>query len=317
MDAVKKMFEYLQNANGGNKTSLCYDIAAILDLNYDAAYRKISGKVKLSTEELLILADKYNFSIDQVMRGHSTDYFSSPKPIEFQNFQNLIHFIYTTNQYLLQYGKQQNVQGYYLAKDIPLFYFLGGNTLSKFIVYYWFWLNSENKSEIPTFGAFKSPMEVSGISQSISSIYQNMNITEIMHSNTFTNLLAQIRFLYDVNMLSDDDFKHLTEDLMALMRIIKEQAEKGRSMMGSNYELYINDVISMENCSVFSSDSKKCMLQRFGLFNHILIEDHAVVEQQLRFIDIILYNAKNITKINHMDRIAFFNKIEAQINAIL
>ena len=45
-------------------TSLNDEIATVLNISYDAAHRRVSGKSKFSIEETVALANHYNISLD-------------------------------------------------------------------------------------------------------------------------------------------------------------------------------------------------------------------------------------------------------------
>ena len=49
-----------------NTTSFIDEIASVLDIGYDAAYRRVNNKTNLSLEEAVILAKHYNISLNKL-----------------------------------------------------------------------------------------------------------------------------------------------------------------------------------------------------------------------------------------------------------
>ena len=48
------------------KESINDEIAAVLNISYDAAHRRVSGKSKFSIDETVTLATHYNISLDNL-----------------------------------------------------------------------------------------------------------------------------------------------------------------------------------------------------------------------------------------------------------
>ena len=46
--------------------SINEEIASILNISYDAAHRRVSGKSKFSIDETVALAHHFNFSLDEI-----------------------------------------------------------------------------------------------------------------------------------------------------------------------------------------------------------------------------------------------------------
>ena len=64
------LFNYVKEKLPKN-VSLVNEIADILNINYDAAYRRIKGKTTLSLKEAFILADHYNLNLNDILSNKS------------------------------------------------------------------------------------------------------------------------------------------------------------------------------------------------------------------------------------------------------
>ena len=76
----EQFIKYLK-AKSQNNTSFIEEIAYVLDVGYDAAYRRVNLKTNLSLEEGIILARHYNVSLNKLFnRPQRTSERSSPFP---------------------------------------------------------------------------------------------------------------------------------------------------------------------------------------------------------------------------------------------
>mgnify|MGYP000878461394 CR=1 FL=1 len=65
---MQKQFIAFLKAKTSNTTSFVEEIASILDIGYDAAYRRVNLKTSLSLEESVILARHYKISLNNLLK---------------------------------------------------------------------------------------------------------------------------------------------------------------------------------------------------------------------------------------------------------
>ena len=61
----EKFIDYLKSKSN-DKTSFIEEIASVLDIGYDAAYRRINNKTNLSLDESVKLAKHYKISLNKL-----------------------------------------------------------------------------------------------------------------------------------------------------------------------------------------------------------------------------------------------------------
>ena len=65
MKSEEKLFKFIRK-KVPNSVSFVDEIAQVLGVNYDAAYRRITGKTALDLTAVLKLMEAYNFSMDEI-----------------------------------------------------------------------------------------------------------------------------------------------------------------------------------------------------------------------------------------------------------
>jgi len=66
MQSIREIFINSLRQNTPKNVSLIEEVAMVLNINYDAAYRRINGKTTISIEEAILLAKHFNISLNNL-----------------------------------------------------------------------------------------------------------------------------------------------------------------------------------------------------------------------------------------------------------
>jgi hypothetical protein len=116
--------------------SLVDELAALLNISSDSAYRRIRGEKQLSLEEVIHLCTHYKISIDGLLNTPSDSFIFSGKksrPSDFK-FDEYLKAMLGNMKYMSSF-KQKEL--YYLCKDIPIFHHYQFKDLAAFKYYFW------------------------------------------------------------------------------------------------------------------------------------------------------------------------------------
>lgn len=100
--------------------SLIDEIAAILNISYDASHRRVSQKSKFSIEETIALCRHYSLSMDSLFTGEENVIVQ--KTSEIRSMQDMENYFKESSEKLKDYLHMPDTVMYYSAKDIPLFF---------------------------------------------------------------------------------------------------------------------------------------------------------------------------------------------------
>ena len=132
----EQFIKYLK-AETQDNTSFVEEIASVLDIGYDAAYRRVNNKTNLSLEESVILAKHYKISLNKLFEvGNQNTFLTevSPRPADFKGLEEWMTKSFN-NLYPLSRLKSASI--IYAAKDIPVFHTLKDSYLSRYKMYVW------------------------------------------------------------------------------------------------------------------------------------------------------------------------------------
>ena len=126
-----KLFDYIKLKIPEN-VSFIDAIADVLDISYDAAYRRITGKTTLGLNDVLKLMEAFSFSVDEVFTDKK-DFIRVTKAEGVNSVDKLGDYFNIAISELKTISKFQKSEIYYSAKDLPVYYSEG--SFRKFKVY--------------------------------------------------------------------------------------------------------------------------------------------------------------------------------------
>jgi hypothetical protein len=286
-------------------TSLIDEVSAVLNISYDAAHRRVSMKSKFSIEETISLCSHYGFSMDTLFQNDQK--VMVEKTSEIKSYADLIVYFEQSVRHLMQYYKAEHTTLLYSAKDIPLFYTIDGSLLSKFKIYVW--LNLLLGTEkVASFEKFQLPAAIQHHTEILRSIHETANVTEIWNDTTINSTLQQIVYFYESGLISLANTKQLFADLKVLLKKVEDKSNNN-----SNFQLFYNEIIILNNNVLVSNKSKKTLFIPYTLLGYFITEDSNTCQNSDSYFNFQTQNSKSLNHSGLRDRKLFFNKAYQKI----
>lgn len=280
-------------------------VAVALGISYDAAHRRVSSKSKFSIDEAMALCSHYKISVDAVLTGNNI--LVVEKTREIANFQDLSEYFRQSADYVSSYRNDLGVSLYYAAKDIPLFYTIGGTLLSKFKLFVWMDL-LVGASGNP-FGEFVVPENLSADISRIKSVYAKCEVHEIWNDTTIHSTLQQIFYYFESGLLTRTDAGSLLDDLENLITSVEAKVTSD-----ANFHLYYNELVILNNNVIVSSAEKTTMFIPYTALGYFITEDEPTTEKAKNYFLRQMKNSKSLNLSGTRDRKIFFNKARRKID---
>ena len=290
--------------------SLIDAVATALDISYDAAHRRTSLKSKLSMDECIILAKVYHIALDDMFETTDKTFISVEKTQHIHNEFELEHYFKNSYQSLLPLLKQRESSILYSAKDIPLFYTIGDDILSKFKIYVWLKL-LDTSFTTKTFEQFSPTVGVLTSAKALGSLYENLNTIEIWDITTINSTLKQIHFYNQAGQITNVTALKLCTELKVLIQQISNKVNNA-----SNYKLYYNELLLMNNNVLVSTPNQKSLYVPFTILSYYLTSDTKTCSQAQAYLDQQLENSKLLNTSGEKEKRLFFNKMRTKIEAL-
>jgi hypothetical protein len=304
--------------------SVVDELANILDVSTDSAYRRIRGEKLLTIDELHKLAIHFKLSIDQLFGLQSDEFLFAGKFLSHKNFQfdaYLASILY--NMKYISTFKEKKL--YWLCKDIPPLYHFHFREIAAYKHYVWM----KGIVDAPEFARKKFrlkdyPDEFFEIGKKCLELYSQINSVEIWNFESVISTMRQIDFYHDMNAFEDENEVILIyEGLEKLMLHLAEQANlglkfivaDGKKVTGGTYEMYLNEIIIGDNSILAVLDGTKAAFIIHTVMNIMMTRDVRFCQNLQDSMENLMRKSTLISTVSERERSRFFKHIRNRIAA--
>ncbi len=260
--------------------SLVSQLADILDISNDSAYRRIRGETELSFSETITLCNHYHITFDSLI---STDV-------------NVVSFVYNNysktleslESYFLGLGDEldqiksataENKHITFLGPGIPVLHFFNSPNLGAFKIFYWIKSMELNDNRFKKFSASTIDDLLLDTGKRIYNNYMHIPSTEIWTDYTMIGIMNQVRFCWDAGIFEDREIAiNVCTELKVLLETIQNQAEHGKKLIqtedelveGAEFNLYYSELEDENTCIHVELDDFSTVY--LGHLNHRFIK---------------------------------------------
>jgi len=314
----KQFINYLKEKSQDNK-SFVEEIAGVLDIGYDAAYRRVNLKTNLSLEESIILARHYKISLNKLFEVGNKNTIIAELPPQPKDETALEEWMKVS---LMNVQAVSNIKGaeiIYGAKDIPLFHTLNDSTITRYKMYVWLKdINSEMAKSKITFDEWVKtiPESLLKVAHELGNSYKNVNITEIWGENSLSGSLQQVLYYFETGLVSIEMALCICDDITKIIDRIEQQTIQ-QSLTGGKtekfYHLYRNELHTLQNTIMINSKYGKVFFAPFTVLTYFKVEHPETCELMFDFLQKMMSNSKLLANAGERDRTLFFNKLHQKI----
>lgn len=287
--------------------SLIDEIAAILEISYDASHRRISQKSKFSIDEAIKLANHFNISLDNLFSKKKKVIVE--KTIEIETLKDMLQYFKSSAEQVELLTKNPETILYYSAKDIPLFYFMDGTILSKFKAFVWLNLLNTNQKKV-SFENFVIEESFTEFMQKLKKAYENTFVNEIWNDTTINSSLQQILYFYEAGLLDLKSANALCKDLKRIISLIQEKCNKPNT----NFAIYYNELILLNNNMLIETDEKLTMFVPYTLLGYFITDNDDSCKNVHQFFKQQISNSKPLGQSGIKEQNLFFNRAIRKID---
>ncbi|MDP3556599.1 MAG: helix-turn-helix domain-containing protein [Bacteroidota bacterium] len=299
---------------------LAEEIADILNVSTDSAYRRIRGETELTIEEVYKISKKYSISLDDVFSNkNDTVTFSYTKLTDSeQNFEIYLNRILT---HLKTMNKFENRKIYYVAEEIPIFYSFFSKKLTDFKLFYW----QRSVLNVPDYQTRKFewgvvPQHLVDIAHSFYKEYQTIPSSEIWTTETVLTGLKQIQFYFDSGIITEGHAKELLGEYKLMIDMIKQNAESSRKNISDKtdtYFLYNSEVVLGTNCIYVVMGESTYSYISFNSMNSLTTNNPQFCEETEHWVRNLEKKSTLISGVSEKQRYQFFTQMYKEIDACL
>lgn len=305
--------------------SMVDEIAYLLNISIDSAYRRIRGEKPIDLVEIHKLCNHFKISMDQLLQlQNETFVFAGKLHNNIHNlaFEEWLQNVYGTLQMVNSFEKKHL---YYLLKDIPPFVHFLVPELAAFKCFVWMKsiLNDEQMKGVkfslndPRYEKFMV------FCRKIIQLYNQVPTTEIWHPELHNILLSQINFCVEaVFFANKNEIRILHEKVEELINHIEKQAELGMkfnigqkpAIGAASYRMFVNELVLGDNTVLAELGDKRFTFLNHSVLYFINSRDDRFNDALFEHMDNLIKKSTMISTIGEKERVRFFNRLRDNIH---
>lgn len=309
---VQKLKEYIPS-----NVALVDEMAEILGISTDSAYRRIRCETELSLDEVFKITDKYNISVDSIFSNlNDTVTFAYTKLTDSAgNFEKYLSRILN---HLVLLNTYEDRRLYYVAEEVPLFHSFFSKKLIEFKLFYW-QRSVLNVADYQgkKFEAGLIPEKQISIARQCAEEYRKIPSVEIWTSETILTATKQLEFYTESGVIVKEDALDILEEFRQMVKYVESCAEKGRKEVSSpaeNYQLYTSDVVLGTNCIYAQMPNVNYAYISFNTLNSLTTNNHEFCDETEHWMRNIIKKSTLISGVAEKDRYRFFSSMYKNID---
>ena len=302
--------------------SVAEEMASLLGISTDSAYRRMRGEKTITFEELYKIATNYNISLDQLMNINNGGILFQGQYLDKQNFR-FEEYMTSMLQNLSYMNSFKEKEFYYSCKDMPVFDHFVFKEIAAFKWFFWL----KTYFQFPEFERKKFrfadyPDELFAIDQKVLNLYNQIPCIEIWNIESMSIILRQIEFYRDGQVFnSDKDVYILYEAVEKLWSHIEKQAALGykfnyadpeQKPMGK-FSMYFNEVLLGDNSMLVILNGVKLSYMTHTTINFMLSRDVVFNENMYNHLRNQIKRSTLISAVSERERAKFFRIIRERI----
>jgi hypothetical protein len=299
------------------------EVADLLDISNDSAYRRIRGEKQISFEEIQKLSNKFKISIDEVLNLKNDSIMFAGNFIEANNYNFINYLDEVVYKNLLYMASFKQKELFYFSKDIPAFYYFMFPELSAFKFFFWM----KTVFNFPVYGQKK--FNVNEIepqfferAKRLATISCQIPSSEILNVENFQITLRQIEYYKDTGFFtSKAELELLYNKLHEMVDHMENMCSAGKKFLpgqkaiqsDASLKMYVNDFIIGDNSNMAILNEKKMCFVNHNVINLMLTQDEKFCNYSYDIIQNIIRKSNLISEVGERERTMFFNLARQRI----
>ena len=316
-------FQHIKSKLPGH-LSLVDEVAELLDISNDSAYRRIRGEKPISFEELQKLCSHYKISLDQFLHLQSDAFIFSGK-LKTEDENSLENWMVSVQEYFQLFSSYKKRHMYYLFKDIPPFVHFQVPELAAFKFFFW----SKSILHYESMKGVKFSLDDTRyekyfpISNKIIEFFNKIPITEIWNVESLNSTIRQIDFYRESGSFKNlSEIKLLYSKVEELINHIEKQAELGLKFKfgeepktnAVEYQMFVNELILGDNTIMVKLDDTSVTFLNHGVLYFVATTDDRFNKGMQYNLENLMKKSTMISTVGEKERTRFFNRMRDKIH---
>ncbi|MEI6020640.1 MAG: helix-turn-helix transcriptional regulator [Bacteroidota bacterium] len=292
------------------KIGLAEELADILNVSIDSAYRRIRGETEISLNEIFKISKHYNFSVDEIFGNQSsTVTFKYTKLTD--NAKNFEDYLNRLINHLKTIAQFDNKKIFYVAEEVPIFYSFFTKKLTAFKLFYWqrSVLNVQEYQH-QKFDWNLIPENLINLAHNSFKEYLNVPSAEVWTDGTILTGIRQIMYYCESGLIDKNMALELLTDYRAMVEMLNKNAANARKNVSDAVEtffMYQSDIVLGTNCIYIIMGDARYSYISFNTMNSLSTTNAAFCEETDHWVRNLEKKSTLISGVAEKQRYQFFS----------
>lgn len=303
--------------------SMPEEIASLLGISADSAYRRIRGEKPMDLGELALVCSTYKLSLDALVAQSSGQFIFNGRFVGAPDHA-FGTWLAGMNAQLEQLAAARDPLFIFRAEDIPTFHYFQFPELAHFKLFFW----RRTILDMPEFQQRKFAIadmepEVIAMAQKTHLTYMRLPTTEIWNADCLNAFLRQLGFYRDAGIFrSESDAQSLYDALIRLIDHLEAEAEAGAKFLArepaatgsGRFTLYVNEVMQGDNMIYAEAGGSPIVFINHSAINYVATMDATFCEFARKSMDTIMRRSILISGTGERERARFFRVLRDEVD---
>lgn len=296
MPFTKYLIQAIKEALPQDRSIAPY-LANLLSLGKEAVYRRIRSEVTFSFDEVVLIANDLDISLDILLGKISTQ--KAVFDLNVLDHKNVITDYaeimgyYTKIFQMMSRSTNSMLQS--ALNVIPYSFFLNYELISKFQLYKWLYQVLPVEDNRPM-SEFELPSYMKDTFRNM--ITQNHSVkktTFILDRNVFISFAEDITYFAQLKLINDQEKQQLKNELLELIASIEMASIVGKYNTGNEVLFYLSNINFEASYTVLESDNFQMVHLRVFSINIIASQNLRICEIQKKWVESLKGHSTLIT----------------------
>lgn len=304
--------------------SLVDEIADLLSISNDSAYRRIRGEKPISFEELQKLCSHFRLSLDQFLhiKNNSVIFNGNNADHDHFTFENYLNGVLQQLQLFNSYSTKEM---FYLCKDMPFFHHCLFPELGAFKFFFWI----RSILQYPEYAKQTFSIEalspvIRDLTAKVGELYTVIPSQEIWNVESINSTIRQIDYYRNTRSFTTmEDYERLLIILEKALDHIEQETELGykffpgdaKKIKRAPYKVYLNEFILGDNTVFVKLDNNMISFVNHSVINFMYTKDLSFNSYMDEHIKRLIKKSTLISEVGEKERTRFFNMMKEKINS--
>jgi len=298
--------------------SLSDELACLLHISRDSAYRRIREETILTLDEVQILCNRYNLSVDSLL-AEETNNVSFEYRAQYGPGLLLKSWLESILTQLKTLELAEDADMIWHSKDLPIFHYFQFPRLAAFKFFWWVNLSAGDDFAHDQYNEGLVGPDLMELAERIWRSYSRIPSTEIISRELINTTLRQIEYSFDSGLLERSQAVALCKDASDMIRQLENQVQQGSKSEGEGagkFEVYMNELLIGDNTILFKAGDQQTTFVTHNNFNILSTSHSTFCRQTDQYMKSTIQRSVLISRVAQKERIKFFNRVHRQIDEV-